>query len=137
VLTVAYGDRTTYKACGSEIIQLGGGHRQREYCDDNCRQAAFRVRREQERRDIMRERWGVFTLETQGYLVWLMSRSGEDLTSGIAVQLAREVEDQLRNRFQPEHPQNAQACLEKLAQAGRHIEKLESQVEIQRHRLGQ
>lgn len=41
---MAYGDRTTCKFCGREIIQVGGGHRQRVYCDDNCRQRAHKQR---------------------------------------------------------------------------------------------
>ena len=35
---MAYGDKTTCKACGGEIVQISGGHRPRQYCDDICKQ---------------------------------------------------------------------------------------------------
>src|SRR6266705_1866757 len=31
---MAYGDRAACRSCGREIIQIGGGHRQRQYCEE-------------------------------------------------------------------------------------------------------
>jgi uncharacterized small protein (DUF1192 family) len=36
---------TTCKACGRSLIQKGGGHRKRSYCDDRCKQIAYRKRK--------------------------------------------------------------------------------------------
>ena len=85
---------TTCKACGRPIVQLSGGHRKRLYCDDNCKQAAFRARREQEHRDAVNRRWEAFTPETRGFLDWIMSRYGDDLALAIEAAITRELEQQ-------------------------------------------
>ena len=91
---MAYGDRTNCKACGREIVQIGGGHRQRAYCDDNCKQAAFRARREQEHREEVNRRWEAFTPETRTFLDWIVGRDGDDLAQAIEAALNREVQQQ-------------------------------------------
>jgi hypothetical protein len=79
-------------------VQLLGGHRQRQYCDDNCRQDAFRRRQEEKRREDIRQRWAGFTLETQGYLAFLMSHYGEELASSVALTIAREIADHQQHK---------------------------------------
>jgi hypothetical protein len=91
---MAYGDRTNCKACGREIVQQGGGHRQRAYCDDNCKQAAFRARREQEHREEINRRWQAFTPETRTFLNWITGRYGDDLAASIEAALNRELPQQ-------------------------------------------
>jgi hypothetical protein len=88
---MAYGDKTNCKACGREIVQIGGGHRQRQYCDDACKHVALRRRQEDKHRRQVRERWAPYTPETQVYLDWLMQRYGEELAEGVAVVLVREI----------------------------------------------
>ncbi len=95
---MAYGDRTNCKACGREIVQLSGGHRQRQYCDDTCKHTAFRRRQEEKHLEELRQRWVGFTPATQLYLDWLMTRYGEELATSVAVTIAREIVDQRRNR---------------------------------------
>jgi hypothetical protein len=86
--------RSTCKACGREIVQIGGGHRQRAYCDDNCKQAAFRARREQEHRGEVNRRWQAFTPETRSFLDWITGRYGDDLAASIEAALNREKQQQ-------------------------------------------
>jgi len=88
---MAYGDRTNCKACGREIIQIGGGHRQREYCDDNCRQTGLRMRREQQHRDEVNRRWGAFLPETRNFLDWLLTHYGEGLATAVETAINREM----------------------------------------------
>lgn len=88
---MAYGDRTNCKACGREIVQIGGGHRQREYCDDNCRQAGLRMRREQQHRDEVNRRWGMFLPETRNFLDWLMTHYSEGVAVAAETAINREV----------------------------------------------
>ncbi len=129
---MAYGDRTTCKApgCGREIIQLGRGHRQREYCDDSCRQRAFQARQEQRRRQqctAQVQTWGNFQSETVSLLAGLLYAGSEDY--------ARRLAEIIRN--EQGQDQNIAAYQEKLMQAARQTQKLERQVEVQRERLGQ
>ena len=88
---MAYGDRTKCKACCREIVQLGGGQRQRQYCDDACKHVALRRCQEERRREEIRQRWAPYTPETQVYLDWLMQRYGEELAEEVAVVIAREI----------------------------------------------
>ncbi len=87
---MAYGDRTTCKACGREIIQIGGGHRQREYCDDTCRQTGLRMRREQAHREEVARRWQAFTPETRAFLDWITGHYGMELALRIEAAINRE-----------------------------------------------
>ena len=67
------------QACGKPIQQQPGGHRQRKYCNDACRQRArrelfdARVRGLQEQREIddgraLGSRWRRFSAETRDLL---------------------------------------------------------------------
>src|SRR6266568_1075151 len=71
---MAYGDRTTCRACGREIIQIGGGHRQRQYCDDTCKQRAYLERKEQQHSQALRALWAGYLPTTQEMLVGLTRR---------------------------------------------------------------
>ncbi|MEO8972733.1 MAG: hypothetical protein ABI406_14170 [Ktedonobacteraceae bacterium] len=66
------------------LVQVGKGHRQREYCDNSCRQDAFRKRREQaehERHQAeLQERFGAYLLETLYLLDIITQRSSPELT---------------------------------------------------------
>ena len=69
-------------ACGRQLPpRTSGGHRQREYCDDACRQAARRVRLEVARRQQCIEQvsgWGAFQPATIDYLAnWLYAGNEE------------------------------------------------------------
>lgn len=89
---MAYGDKTTCKACGGEIVQIGGGHRPRQYCDDICKQQAYQARKEQARVSLLRARWQRFTILTQDFLIGL-SRPGEEaMACRIADVIDRELE---------------------------------------------
>ena len=65
---MAYGERTRCKACGREIIQIGGGHRQRLYCDDSCKQRAYQERKEQAYLASLRALWAGYLPATQEFL---------------------------------------------------------------------
>jgi len=75
---------TICKECGSPITQLGGGHRRREYCDDNCKQAAYRARQEEKRKVEVRQRWTGYSEQTQNQLEWLMNKYGCDFAKMVA-----------------------------------------------------
>jgi hypothetical protein len=81
---MAYGDRTKCKACGREIVQIGGGHRQRAYCDDTCKQHAYLQRREQARLLSLRAMWAGYLPETQEFLVFLIRHYSEDFARRVA-----------------------------------------------------
>jgi len=77
--------RTTCKACGEPLNQIGGGgHRRREYCGDTCKQAAYRDRKGTKKKQEIRQRWAGFQEETQNQLEWLMTRYGRDFAQMIA-----------------------------------------------------
>lgn len=104
---MAYGEETTCKACGAPIVQIGGGHRQRQYCDDACKQAAFKRRQEEARREEVNRRWEAFTPETRNFLDWLSTRYGygKDLAHAVELAITREIEEckrgleQVQERF--------------------------------------
>jgi cell division protein FtsB len=81
-------------ACGRLLTQAGGGHRKREYCDDACRQAARRHRKEQAHRDEVNRRWATFTAETRSFLDWLTTRYsyGKDLAYAVELAINREID---------------------------------------------
>ena len=79
------------KACGRELVQAGGGHRRREYCDENCRQLAFRLRREQQHKDAVAARWARFTPGTQQFLDWLTQKYGEALAGAVEIVMLHEI----------------------------------------------
>ncbi len=81
---MAYGDRTRCKACGREIIQIGGGHRQRLYCDDSCKQRAYQARREQAYLAGLRALWAGYLPETQEFLVMLTRQYSEEFARRFA-----------------------------------------------------
>jgi hypothetical protein len=122
-------------SCKRQVVQVGGGHRRREYCDDNCRQAAHRVRQEAYQRqqyEALVQTWGSFQPETVSLLAGLLyAGSGE-----FARRLAEVVRSEQGESAELDQ-RNIAAYQEKLTQAASRIEKLERQVNIQRQRLGQ
>ena len=81
---MAYGDRARCKSCGREIIQIGGGHRQRQYCDDSCKQRAYQERLEQAHMAALRALWGGYLPATQEFLMSMTRFYGEDFARRIA-----------------------------------------------------
>ncbi len=75
---MAYGDRARCRACGAEIIQTGGGHRQRQYCDDSCKQRAYQERKQQARLASLRALWKDYLPATQEMLVGLTRQYSEE-----------------------------------------------------------
>jgi len=73
------------------LEQVAGGHRRREYCDENCRQTAFRLRREQQHKDVVARRWQAFTPGTQQFLDWLAQKYGETVAASVEIVLRHEV----------------------------------------------
>ena len=88
------GTRCKNPSCGRLLAQAGGGHRQREYCDDACRQTARRQRVEQAHREEVARRWATFTVETRGFLDWLTTRYsyGKDLADSVELAINREID---------------------------------------------
>ena len=122
-------------SCRHAVVQVGGGHRKREYCDDNCRQMAHRARREADLRQqcIARvQAWGNFQDETIALLAGLLYAGNEEFAHRIAEIVQRE-----QGQNAGSLDRNTLAYQQKLTQAGVHIRKLEQQVDIQRQRLGQ
>lgn len=81
---MAYGDQTTCKDCGRAIVQLGGGHRLRQYCDDTCKQRAYLARREQAHLASLRALWAGYLPGTQDFLVMLTRQYGEEFARRFA-----------------------------------------------------
>ncbi len=81
---MAYGDRARCKSCGREIIQIGGGHRQRQYCDDTCKQRAYQERREQAHMAALRALWVGYLPTTQEMLVGLTRQYSEEFARRFA-----------------------------------------------------
>lgn len=94
-------EKTTCKACGSDIVQIGGGHRQRLYCNENCRQAAFRRRREEAEREkhhaSLQERFGGLLPKTVQLLDTLMQYSGYEMAERVAFAINAECGRQLHD----------------------------------------
>jgi|GEM_PF-3484390 hypothetical protein len=55
-------------ACGTRVPQVGGGHQPRRYCNDACKQRAYRTRQEEKKRAAMRQRWAGYRPRTQELL---------------------------------------------------------------------
>ncbi len=71
------GSRTRCLACGAEIVQIGGGHRIRQYCTDTCKQRAYQERKEQARLSALRTVWAGYLPQTQAFLVFLTHQYSE------------------------------------------------------------
>ncbi len=65
-------------------MQLSGGHRRREYCNDNCKQTAYRTRQEEKRKAQVRQRWAGYSEKTHNQLEWLMNKYGCDFAKMVA-----------------------------------------------------
>jgi uncharacterized Zn finger protein (UPF0148 family) len=85
----------TCKACGRPLVQLGGGHRKREYCDPACK---MRDRRKLEAREkweqaqaVLRSRWGDSLPETLQALEEVMHAGNVRLTERVAQAVASEI----------------------------------------------
>ncbi len=74
---MVYGDKTTCKACSREIVQIGGGHRQRQYCNDSCKQRAYQERKEQAYLASLRALWAGYLPQTQEFLMFLTRQYSE------------------------------------------------------------
>lgn len=109
-------ERCAYAGCNRPIQQQPGGHRRRRYCDDNCKQAAYRGRQEAKYQQEVRERWAGFSEPTQNYLEWLLTRRdfGDQFVDGVAKVIRSEVEHQWRfDEFRDErYQQQAQQLME-------------------------
>jgi hypothetical protein len=85
---MGYGEKTTCKGCGNEIVQRDGGHRKRHYCDDACRQNAFRKRREQTEHEQhqakIREQFGTLQPKTLQFYDTIIQISGPELAQHVA-----------------------------------------------------
>lgn len=81
---MAYGDKTTCKSCGREIVQIGGGHRQRQYCDDTCKQRAYLQRKEQQHHELLRALWASYLPATQEMLTGLTRQYSEEFARRFA-----------------------------------------------------
>jgi hypothetical protein len=55
-------------ACHNPVAQVSGGHQPRRYCNDACKQMAYRRRQEENRREAMRQRWRGYKPRTQEIL---------------------------------------------------------------------
>lgn len=78
--------------CDNLINQQPGGHRRRRFCTDDCKQRAYRDRREERHQQEIRERWADFSPETQQYLDWLVKRNDDrrEFVEGIEAVIRRE-----------------------------------------------
>jgi hypothetical protein len=72
------------KECARPITQLDAGYRRREYCDDTCKQRAYRARQEEKRKADVRQRWTAYSEKAQNQLEWFMNRYGCDFAKMIA-----------------------------------------------------
>lgn len=101
--------QATCKYCGLLLTQSPGrNHRQREYCNDVCRQLAYRQRRELAARAEIKQRWSEFLPETQAMLEEIMQLHSEAYAGRVAsvishevarLQVASQQSQQLEERF--------------------------------------
>ncbi len=84
-----------YELCNRPIQQVPGGHRKRRYCDDNCKQGAYRLRLERAERErkeqAMKERWGDFTPQLQQALEVAMEITSIDFAGTLADAIRHEL----------------------------------------------
>jgi hypothetical protein len=83
---------TTCKECARPITQLEGSHRRREYCDDTCKQTAYRASQEEKRKAEVCQHWTSYSEKTQNQLEWFMNRYGRDFAKMIADLITSECE---------------------------------------------
>jgi len=81
---MVYGERTRCQSCGREIVQIGGGHRLRLYCDDTCKQHAYQERREQAYLASLRALWAGYLPHTQEFLMFLTRQYSEEFARRFA-----------------------------------------------------
>src|SRR5690348_2059310 len=85
-------------SCGRQLPpRASGGHRQREYCDDTCRQAARRARLEGARRQqcvkLVRS-WDNFQAATVEYLAGLVFVGNQEGARRLAALIVSEQQEQ-------------------------------------------
>jgi hypothetical protein len=121
-------------SCQHQVKQVGGGHRQRLYCSETCRQQAFRARQVAARRRRCVEQvqeWGNFQAATVDYLVDLLMMRNEEGARRLAALIVSE------QHAQQAPERSGENVYETHIRCAARIAKLEKQVEIQRERLGQ
>ncbi len=93
--------------CQQRVEQRPGGHRRRQYCSATCKQAAYRARTQQQRRDkdlaYLRQRWANLSNEALDFLIATMHQYGFHLTEQIALILQQEQSPTLAQGFLVEH----------------------------------
>jgi uncharacterized Zn finger protein (UPF0148 family) len=113
---------TTCKACGEPLFQLSGGHRWHEYCNDNCKQAAYRRRQEEKRKAQVRQRWAGYSEKTQNQLEWLMNKYGCDFAKMVAGLICTE------RAYVPQSPVTNKVLQERVRELERLVSNLERQL---------
>lgn len=112
-------------SCGRLLAQTGG-HRQREYCGDACRQAARRHRKEQAHREEVARRWVMFSVETRSFLDWVSTRFGDGKNLAYAVELA--IRRELDRSSAEASAQGEQQLAALRAKQVRRIEKMKARI---------
>ncbi len=92
---MAYGDKARCLSCGTEIVQIGGGHRQRQYCSDTCKQRAYLERKEQAYLATLRVLWADYLPVTQEFLVFLTRQYSEEFARRFAAIIDAEKQSSL------------------------------------------
>lgn len=130
-------------ACGREISVVSG-HRARQYCDDNCKQAAYLARKDATTRAriaaeeaeklrlemaALRERWGDLLPETVRQLKMLKDRTKIEIADQLVTVIRAEVAQQSNNAANLEEVQAKYAALlADYMQAGKKIAHIEYEV---------
>lgn len=81
-----------YALCGKPLPPSPGRkHRRREYCNDVCRQLAYRQRKEQEAQTSITHRWSAFAPETRAVLADILHLQGETYAERVALVISHEI----------------------------------------------
>jgi hypothetical protein len=72
------------------VTQIGGGHRERRYCTDACKQRASQMRQEEKRREALRQRWAGYRPRTQTLLESVLRRYDLEIVALIVQALEAE-----------------------------------------------
>jgi hypothetical protein len=119
-----------YEHCQRPIEVIPGGHRRREYCNDTCRQAAHRLRKQHEQREQQAERNRIWTKYQSPSLCAVLERVRREQGEVVLMRLIAAIDEE---RWYVQGRSDAGARIPELAQEReqrllRHINALEREL---------
>src|SRR5438045_7798273 len=90
---------STCQYCGNPVMQAAKrGPRLRLYCNDVCRQLAYRKRQHEQAQDALRQRWADYLPSTKELLEEIMQAHGEALADRIVDAISDEREKHVQEQ---------------------------------------